>query len=106
MAWPAALRTNIIRGHRTSDIGLRTTDYGLRSSRELLRGRFGVEGRTDRLAGAASFAATAPGIYGLLADTADERRALRSKVYTRWHELEAGGFRERLRALAHGLSEA
>jgi CHAD domain-containing protein len=52
-----------------------------------------------RLRAPGSFAATAPGIYGLLADASDERRAVYADLHRRWEALEREGFRGRLRAL-------
>lgn len=54
----------------------------------------------DRLHGPASFSAAAPGIYGLLADVADQRRTVYGELRDRWEALEARGFLQRLRALA------
>ncbi|HEU5330720.1 MAG TPA: CHAD domain-containing protein [Thermomicrobiales bacterium] len=53
----------------------------------------------ELLAAPDAFVATAPGIYGVLAEATDERARLAAEFRARWALLEAGGFRERLRAL-------
>ena len=44
-------------------------------------------------------ASLAPGLFGLLADATDERRARRTRLGERWRALQADRFVERLRAL-------
>ncbi len=60
----------------------------------------------ERLGGPESFAATAPGIYGLLADVADERRATFNELHARWQMAEADGFLDRLNRLAGAEARA
>ena len=59
-----------------------------------------------QLAAADGFAATAPGIYGLLIDLRDERDALMVTSRERWVALIAAGFLDRLWALTADLSQA
>lgn len=58
------------------------------------------------LADPGSFAATVPGIYGLLIDMRDERDQLEAQSRERWAALSADGFLERLWNLTDGLREA
>lgn len=58
------------------------------------------------LAETGGFAATVPGIYGLLIDMLDERDRLEGQTRERWAALAAAGFLERLWNLTDGLREA
>jgi CHAD domain-containing protein len=69
--------------------------------------------RADRLvsvraevADPGGFAATAPGIYGLLIDILDERARLETQTRERWMALTAAGFLDRLWSLTDGLRQA
>ena len=78
----------------------------------LQRATYEAGTRTERLAAVQAqfaapdgFAATAPGVYGLLIDLRDERDALMVTSRERWAALTAAGFLDRLWGLTAGLSQ-